>query len=213
MSDEQLFDETITLCGAAQETTADAMSWALHLLVTHPEIYARLRREVDEVLGDRSVTYQDLERLPSSLQVFKEALRLYPPGSIMLRGAVRDTAIGGYRVPRGATVAISIWALHRRPDVYLDPERFDPDRFRREQERKIPKCGFMPFGAGRRVCLGNHFSLMEGQALLATLLQRVELEDVPEHPVVPQLLVNLRARTGIRVRVRQRRAAGTGVTA
>jgi cytochrome P450 len=204
MSDEQLFDELITLCGAAQETSADAISWALYLLAKHRAVYARVRDEVDTVLAGRAPTYEDLRQLPYCLQVFKEALRLYPPGSIMLRGAVRDTTIGGYGVPAKTTVAISPWALHRRPDVFLDPDRFDPDRFEREQERKLPKCGFMPFGAGHRVCLGNHFSLMEGQALIAALAQCVELELVGHHPVEAQLLVNLRAKYGIRVRVRHR---------
>lgn len=205
ISDEQILDEAITLCGAAQETSANVLSWTLYLLAEHPEAYARVREEVDRELAGRPPTYEDLKRLPYCLQVFKEGLRLYPPGAIMLRGAIRETTLGSYRIPAKTTVAISPWALHRRPDIFLDPERFDPDRFEREQERKLPKCGFMPFGAGHRVCLGNHFSLMEGQALVATLAQKIEMELVPDHPVEPQLLVNLRARHGIKMRVKPRR--------
>jgi cytochrome P450 len=204
MSEQQLFDETITLCGAAQETSADAQTWVLYLLARHPDVYARVREEVDTVLGGRPVTYDDLKELPYSLQVFKETLRLYPPASIMLRGAIRDTTIGGYHVPKGTVVLISPYVLHRRESEYPDPERFDPSRFERENERKLPKYSFLPFGAGRRVCIGNHFALMEGHVLTVTLAQRADVDLVPDHPVEEQLLINLRPRHGLKARVRHR---------
>jgi cytochrome P450 len=206
MSDEQIFDETLTLVGAAQETSADALSWTFYLLAKHPEVYARVREEVDRVLEGRPPVYEDLKQLPYCQQVYKESLRMYPPSSMMLRGALRDTTIGGYHVPAKATIGISPWALHHRPDIFVEPERFNPDRFEREQERKLPKCGFMPFGSGHRVCLGSHFALMEGQVLVAALAQMVELELIADHPVEPELLINLRAKHGIKVRAHRRTA-------
>jgi cytochrome P450 len=172
-----------------------------------------VQEEVDTVLEGRSPVYEDLKQLPFCQQVYKESLRLYPPSSMMLRGAVRDTTIGNYRVPAKTTVGISPWALHHRPDIFVEPERFNPDRFEREQERRLPKCGFMPFGSGHRVCLGSHFALMEGQILVAALAQLVELELVPDHPVEPQLLINLRAKHGIKVRANRRIAATPALVA
>jgi cytochrome P450 len=207
MSDRQLLDEVITLTGAAQETSADGQAWTMYLLAKHPEVRERLRSEVDDVLGAVPVTAERMRRLPYAMQVYKESLRLYPPAAVMLRSAIRNTTIGGYRVPRGTVVLISPYGLHRRPDAFPDPERFDPDRFAKENEQKLPKHAFLPFGGGQHVCVGSHLALLEGQVLTATLARRVEFELVAGHPVDPVLLVNLRPRNGIRVRVRKRENA------
>jgi cytochrome P450 len=204
MSERQLFDETITLCGAAQETSADAISWALYLLGRHPEVLAGARAEVDAVLGRRPLTRDDLAELPLCLRIFKEALRLYPPAPVMLRGALRDTTIGDRLVAKGTLVIISPWLLHRDPAAFPEPGRFDPGRWERPRERAVTKYAFLPFGAGRRVCVGSHLALMEGHVLLATLLQRAEIEILPQPPVEPVMILNLRPRDGIRVRAKRR---------
>jgi cytochrome P450 len=210
MSDEQVRNEAITLFGAGHETTATALTWAWYVLATHPDSYLNLRNEVDSALRGQPPTYADLARLPYTLQVLKEAVRLYPPAFAVSRVSLREVDIDGYRIPPSTTVMLSPYTLHRRPDYFPDPERFDPERFTPENERSLPRYGYMPFGAGPRICIGNHFAMMEGHLLLATLAQRVTFELAPGQRIVPAPRVTLRPLDGMRMVVR-RRAAGVDV--
>ncbi|HEV2459914.1 MAG TPA: cytochrome P450, partial [Ktedonobacterales bacterium] len=193
-----------TLFGAGYETTATALTGAWYLLATHPESAVRLQREVDRVLHGRSPTYADLAHLPYALQVLKEALRLYPPSYALTRVARHDVVIAGYRVRRHDAVLLPPYSLHRRPDYYPDPSRFDPDRFTPEREAQLPRCAYIPFGAGPRMCIGNHFALMEGHLLLATLAQRARFELVPGQRVEPDPKVTIRPKGGVQMVVRRR---------
>jgi cytochrome P450 len=199
MGDEQLMDEVVTLFGAGYETAAMALTWAWYLLATHPEVYDRLCREVDDTLGGRAPTYDDLARLPYALQVLKEAMRLYPPAFAVTRAALHDLQIDGYPIRRGQSVLILIYTMHRRPDDFPDPERFDPDRWTPEREQALPRYAYLPFGAGPRICIGNHFTLMEGHLLLATLAQRVRFELVAGQRVAPTVQWMLRPKEPIRM--------------
>ena len=209
MSDEQVIDEAMTFFGAGHETTANGLTWAWYLLSTHPDAYARLRAEVDTVLRGRSPTYEDLPRLPYAQRVFKESLRLYPPAYIFSRFALRDVEVGGYPIRKGETVVMSPYSMHRRPDLFASPERFDPDRFTPEREAALPRHAYMPFGAGPRICIGNHFALMEGHLLLATLAQRATFDLAPGQEVVPAPQVTTRPRDGIQMIVRRREDLGS----
>jgi cytochrome P450 len=204
MDEAQVYDEVVTICGAALETSADALCWSLYLLARHPPCYAALQEEVDRVLGGRLPTHADLPDLPYALLVFKEALRLYPPAAVIMRGAVCDTALGEHVIRQGDVLLVAPYTLHRRPDVYPDPERFEPERFLPHRERALPRCAYLPFGAGSRSCIGNHFAMMEAQLLLAVFAQAVRFELGPEQRAVPELLINLRPKGGIAVRVRRR---------
>lgn len=206
MDDRQVRDEAMTIFLAGHETTANALAWTWYLLARHPEAYRRVQREADAALGGRPPTLDDLARLPYALQVFKEAMRLYPPAYGLVRQAVRDTEIGGRHVPRRAIVLISPYWLHRRADLFPDPERFDPDRFTPEAERALPRYAYLPFGGGPRLCIGNHFALMEGHLLLAALAQRVTFTLAPRQrlPVQSDPLITLRPKHGIRMIVRRR---------
>jgi cytochrome P450 len=206
MSDEQVRDEAVTLFLAGHETTATALSWAFYMLGRRPDIYARARAEVDAVLGERPATVVDLPRLPYCMQVIKETMRLYPPAYVLTRAALRDVEIGGVRVRKGQTVLLSPYTMHRRPDYFPEPQRFDPERFTPENEKKLPRHAYMPFGAGPRICVGNHFALMEAHLLLATLVQRVTFELVPGQRIRPNPKVTLRQKTGCRLIVHRRAA-------
>nr|BBH91617.1 cytochrome P450 [Thermosporothrix sp. COM3] len=184
MSDQQVLDECRTLFIAGFETIAMALIWTWYLLAQHPEVCQKVQKEVDSVLGGRTPTYEDLANLPYCLQVFKETLRLYPPAPMIRREARDDVEVGGYHLARGSTVLISAYTLHRRADYFPEPERFDPERFSPEREKQLPRYAYLPFGGGPRVCLGNHFALMEGHLLLATLAQRLRFELVANHPEV-----------------------------
>jgi cytochrome P450 len=204
MTDKQVRDEAMTLFLAGHETTANALAWTWYLLARHPDVYAKARREVDGALAGRTPAYEDLAGLPYALQVFKEAMRLYPPAYALARQAVRDVKIGDYRVPAGTIVILSPYLLHRKPDYFPDPERFDPERFTPEAEKKLPRYAYLPFGGGPRLCIGNHFALLEGQIVLATLAQRVTLRLAPGQRIEPEPLITLRPKSGIRMIVERR---------
>ena len=206
MSDEQICDESLTLFGAGHETTATALAWAWYLLATHPDIYRNMQQEVDSVLNGRAPTYADLAHLPYTLQVFKETMRLYPPAYGISRAALHDIEIDGYFIPKNRYVVVCPYTLHRRPDYFPVPEKFDPQRFTPENEKRLPRYAYLPFGAGPRICIGNHFAMMEGHLLLATLAQRVTFELVGGQQIVPDPNVNLtiRPKFGVKMIVRRR---------
>ena len=176
MSDGELRDEIMTLFFAGHETTANALAWAWRLLAKNPTARARLEAEVDAVLGGRSPEVGDLASLPTALMALKESMRLYPPAYLLGRQTEREVEIGGVRLARGVTVGVNIFGMHRRPEVFADPWRFDLDRFAPGREAALPRSAYLPFGAGPRVCIGNHFALMEAHCFSSTIAQRVRLE-------------------------------------
>jgi cytochrome P450 len=200
MSDEQLMDECLTLFGAGHETTAAVLSWAWYLLCQHREVYQKIQQEVDRVLQGRTPTYNDLAHLPYCLQVFKETMRLYPPAAVV-REALHDIEIDGYLVPKGYTLYIVPYTLHRNATYFPDPETFEPERFMPQREKQLPRHAYLPFGAGSRICIGNHFALMEGQLLLATLAQRMTFTLVPGQTIKPDTVHNLTLSPGGKMEV------------
>ena len=179
MSDRQVMDECITLFGAGHETTAAALAWTWYFLCQNPEVYQKVRQEVDSVLQGRTPTFTDLPHLPYCLQVFKETMRLYPPAAAIIRETLHPIEIDGYQLPARTTVLLCPYTLHRLPEYFPAPEQFDPDRFAPEREKQLPRYAYIPFGAGPRICIGNHLALMEGQLLIATLAQRVTFDLIP----------------------------------
>jgi cytochrome P450 len=205
MTDKQVRDEAMTIVLAGHETTANALAWTYHLLGQHPAARDRLEREAASALGGRIPTLADLPRLPYALQVLKEAMRLYPPAYVFSRRAIRDVTLAGYHVPRGRLMLFNIAGMHHRADYFPEPYRFDPDRFTPDREKALPRQAYMPFGAGPRICIGNHFALMEGQIVLAALAQRVRFDPLPgSRRVETEPLVTLRPRGGLPMRVQRR---------
>ncbi len=201
LSDREVRDQAMTLLLAGHETTANALAWTFYLLARHPEIRERLEGEVDAVLGDRPPTTADLTALPYTLAVFKEAMRLYPPAYFVGRRATREVRIGEATVARNQVVLVNIAGIHRRSDTYPDPDRFDPERFLGDEEKQLPPLAYLPFGAGPRICIGNHFALMEGHLVLATLARRLRFELLSSEPIRPEPLITLRPKGGVPVRV------------
>jgi len=206
MSDEQVMAECLTLFLAGHETTATALSWTWYLLCQHQESYRQVQQEVDRFLQGRTPTSADLARLPYCLQVFKEAMRLYPPAYAFARQALREVEIDGYRVPKGYIVLLAPYTLHRREDAFPEPETFDPERFTPEREKHLPRYAYLPFGAGPRICLGMYFAMMEGHLLLATLAQRISFALVPGQTIEPDSVhhVALRPAGAVHVTVKKR---------
>lgn len=197
MADREIRDELLTLWAAGNETTATAMTWVCHVLDKYPEVDARFRAEVTEVLGDRLPTYDDLARMPYGKMVIQEAMRLYPPSWILPRQSIEPDVIDGYFVPGGSTILMSQYIMHRDPAYWENPEVFDPERFTPERIERRHRCAFMPFGTGPRICLGMAFSLMEAQLALSMIVQRFRPRLVPGHEPLPISISTLRPRGGM----------------
>lgn len=211
MDDQQLRDELMTIFLAGHETTAMNLTWTWYLLMQHPEIMERLKHEVDSVLGDRPATLADLPNLKYAEMVIKESMRLYPPAPSVGREPVQDIQLGGYPIKKGAILTLSIYGLHHNPKIFPNPEVFDPERFSPENEKNIPRYGYLPFGAGPRVCIGNSFALMEARLILATMVQHIDLSLVPGQKIVPKQLVTVRPANGISATVKMRETEKTTV--
>ncbi|NJN83330.1 MAG: cytochrome P450 [Caldilineaceae bacterium] len=203
MSDQQLRDEVITLFVAGHETTANALAWSFYLVAQHPVVEARLLDEGASLTGEM-LTLRDLAQLPYSDQVVKEAMRLYPPAGGITRQPIHDIELGGYAIEEGSMITISTYVMHHDPNLYPDPERFDPERFTPENEAKLPKQAYLPFGGGPRICIGNSFALMEARLILMTVLQRFQLELPASQKVRAEQLFTLRPKGGLKMIVNQR---------
>jgi cytochrome P450 len=205
MTDQQVRDEATTLFIAGHETTANALSWILYLLAQHPEVEAKLLDELETLLAGRPPTVDDLHRLRYTEMIVKESMRLYPPAWIISRFATEDVEVGDYTLKAGSIVLISQYVMHRHPDHWAEPECFIPERF--EDESRIPKYVYFPFGGGPRICIGNHFALMEATLVLATLMQRIQFALEPGQQIKPLPLITLRPSPAILMRVAAREPA------
>jgi cytochrome P450 len=204
MSDRQLRDECMTLFLAGHETTALNLSWTWLLLSQHPDVDAKLVRELRDVLGDRPATFADLPNLRYAGHVIAESLRLYPPAWSLGREAREDVDLGGYRVPRGGQVWFCPWSIQRDARWFDDPDAFRPERWEGDLAKKLPRYAYFPFGGGPRLCIGQAFAQMEAVLLLATLARTFHAEVLPKPRVVPFASVTLRPKHGLRVRLTRR---------
>jgi cytochrome P450 len=177
---QALLDELKSLIVAGFETTAAGLFWSLYLLARHPEVAAKWHAELDRVLGGRTPTASDLPHLEYTSHVVHESLRLYPPIHTLARECVEEDELDGYRMPRGVTVLISVYGIHRGAAWGPDPDTFRPERF---ASADWPRRAFLPFANGRHLCLGNHFALAEMITTLALIGQRYRLELADERPL------------------------------
>jgi len=204
MDSRELRDEVMTIFLAGHETTSLALAWTWYLLATHPEVDQRLAAEAREVLGGRPPAADDLERLPYARMVIEEALRLYPPAWGFSRLALTEDRLGACSVPRGAIVFVIPYVVHRHPAFWEDPEAFRPERFAPEPSKARPRLAYLPFGAGPRQCIGNHFAMLEAQLIVTAIVQRFRLVLVPGQPVEPRPLITLKPRYGVRMTLEPR---------
>jgi cytochrome P450 len=218
MADRQVRDEAITLLMAGHETTASALTWAYHLLGSHPEVRELMHAEIDEVLGDRLPTVEDLPRLVWTDAILSETMRLYPPIMGVARRPVADFEACGHRIPKDTFVGIIPWVVHRDPQWWPQPERFAPQRWldnppsggaRDELTGHAvrpgrPRFAYLPFGGGPRQCVGNTFSRMEGVMALATLGRHWEFDPVPGFEVETLARITIRPKAGLPVTARRR---------
>lgn len=205
LSERLVRDELLFLFLAGHETTASATIWTWYLLSQHPEAEARLHEEVDEVLGDRDPTYDDISRMEYVRAVLLEAMRLYPPVHTYSRQCVSDDVIRGERVPTGALVVISPWIIQRHKKIWENPDKFQPERFLGEHGRPYRRFDYIPFSAGPRTCLGLNFAMTEMGVAVSMISQRYRLRLKTGHPVSPMGFLTLRPKHGLPMTIHARR--------
>lgn len=200
MNDQQIRDEAITMFAAGHETSATALSWLLLELAKQPGIVAKIRAEAE--LFETVPTFDQLLKLPYTRQVIEEGMRLFPPAWTMTREALENDEVEGKPIPKGISVFMSIYELHRNPNIWKNPLVFDPENFSPENVKKRPKFNYLPFGAGPRLCIGLQFAMMEMQLILAALVKRFDFEMDPSHKIgiYPQIV--LKSTNGIRLFVK-----------
>lgn len=208
LSDEFLHDNILTMFFAGHETTANTLTWTFYYLSQHPDVLKQLQQEVDSLLsGGRMPTLADLPQLPYTLMVIKEAMRIQPTVANIPRIITEDLPLGDYQLQGNSVVLLSPYLLHRDPRWWERPEQFDPNRFSAENEPNIPKYGYLPFGGGPRICIGNHFALMEAQILLALIASRYQLALAPEAKFAPLHQITTHPKYGLPMILKQRTKA------
>jgi len=203
--DEELCDQLITLFLAAFETSASGLCWTMHQLDQHPDVRTQVVEEVDRVLEGRPVTVDDLPRLECLDRVISESLRLYSPIHSLSRVALEDNSIGGYPIPAGSTVMVSLYATHRLPHHWPDPDRFDPDRFLPEKSEGRNRYAYIPFAVGHRACIGGRQAIVNAKINIATMTQRYLFHLDPTQRVEMDPRTTMRPKYGMRMRLEGRR--------
>lgn len=204
MTDKQLRDEVVTMVLAGHETTALALTYAIYLLGRHPDVLARLNQEIQTAVGGRDATPADMGNLPYTDAVLKETMRLYPPAWAIGREPTEDVQIGGYTIPKGGQIFLSQWAVHRNADIYEDPLAFKPERWLDGLADRLPRFAYFPFGGGPRICIGNHFAIMEAMLILVTFLQRVSFTYEGPETLPLQASVTVRPAAAVIIRAERR---------
>lgn len=203
LTDAELLDQVRSLMAAGFDTTAGAASWLVLELGRHPDAFAAVRAEVDEVLGDRAPTIDDLRALPLTLGAVHEVLRLWPPGPAAPRLSVAPSELHGMTIPAGRLVLYSAYVTGRLPELWPDPERFDPARWAPGAPEPAP-YSFVPFGGGARRCIGFALATLELQVMAVRLAQQVEWR-LRRSTVKPTGIATLTPKGGVPIEVTARR--------
>ena len=198
---KELVDQIGVFFLAGHETTASVMTWVFFILSQRPEVAERCRAEIDAVAGSGEITLAHVKKLDFVRDVFRETLRLYPPITFIPRVAAEDTMVGRHRARKGAMIMIAPWTTHRHHALWPNPDRFDPDRFTRDE---IIPGSYMPFGLGPRICVGAAFATIESGLMLARLIRRYDFTAIAPHEVKPVARLTTRPAREIMMRVGRR---------
>jgi len=199
MSDELVLSESMQLLVAGHETSSNGLSWLLYLLSSRPDCLERVRQEFDSVLGDAPLSFGDVPKFEFTTQVIQEGLRLYPPFWMIDRMAVADDRVGDVAIPAGSTVIVYVYGAHHAPGYWESPESFDPERFIKGSEKLRIPFTYLPFGGGPRVCIGNHYAMLQILMILSELIRKYDFQVVPGQTIEARPMVILRPKHGIRM--------------
>ncbi len=201
-SDREVRDQLMTLMFAGHDTSTSTLTFMMYELARRPDVIEKLQEEQDRVLGGEIPDIEKLEReMPYLNMVLDEVLRLYPPAWIGPRRAVREFEFNGHTVPDGAYLNYCSWASHRIPEFFPEPEAFRPERFEKERKAALPRGAYVPFGGGKRICIGKRFGQIEVKLVATMLLQRLRLDLMPGRTMTVRQMPTLSPRGGLRMRV------------
>jgi cytochrome P450 len=203
MNNEQLRDEVMTMFLAGHETTASSLTWTWYLLSKNPIARRCIQQELKDVLAERLPTFEDLPKLQYTQLVVKESLRIYPSVWLFLRSAIEDDEIAGYHIPAKSIMILCPYITHRDNRFWENPEGFDPERFALDKITKMPRFAYFPFGGGPHICIGNEFAMMEIQLILATVMQKYQLDLLPGQVVEIEPLITIRPRHGLMMKAKK----------
>lgn len=203
LDDRDVRDEVMTMFVAGHETVATALTWTLYLLATHPDVQEDVAAEAQAALP-AAADLASTMGLGFGRRVVEESLRLYPPIWRLSRFATADDAIGGFHVPAGSVVVVSPFVVHRDPEHWPDPDRFDPARFQAERAAGRERLAYLPFGAGQRMCPGGGFAMLESLLVLSTLCRGLRFAVAPGYVPGFEPRVALRPAGGMPLTVERR---------
>jgi cytochrome P450 len=215
---DELVDQVAMLFLAGHETSASALSWALHLLAHDPQVQERLHEEACRVLPALDTEGANaIKDLTLARDVFRETLRLFPPVGFLARQSAQACPMRDKTIPAGGSVVVSPWLIQRHRDLWARPDEFDPDRYSRDQPsmaepldepaaRESLRQAYLPFGMGPRICIGAAFALQEAALILALVARHVRVEPVPGETPEPVGRLTIRAENGIRLKIFPREA-------
>jgi cytochrome P450 len=209
---QQVLDEIKQYVWAGTETTALLLAWALYLAATHTDVAEKLRREASEVYGDREPDFADYLKLARTRNVIQEAMRMYPPIWSLARKAEVSDVIGRHAIEPGDTIVLGTYMAHHDPRYWDHPDRFDPDRFTAERAKARAPYSYLPFGGGKRACIGSTMSQIEAVLALSLFLRDFEFEYACDEPPRISLTVTLSPKNGLPLRIRRRARSGTPCT-
>jgi cytochrome P450 len=206
LSKNEILGEVKNFFVAGHETTGNAISWTLYCLAKNHYALKRVTQEIQQTVGHLPIDYLKMEELTYLDKVIQESLRLYPPIWIITRKAINDDVLAGYHIPGGSLVTILPYLMHRHPKYWNQPTIFYPERFSEESSLARPKCAYIPFGFGPRVCIGHHFALLNMKMILAMVLQRYEIK-LPRknYSVEPLPLITLKPSKKLILHIKSRR--------
>ncbi|GDY62905.1 hypothetical protein SAV14893_022980 [Streptomyces avermitilis] len=192
ITEQEIHDQVVAILTPGSETIASTIMWLLQVLTEHPEHAAKVCAEVESVTGDRTVAFDDVRKLSHTNNVVVEAMRLRPAVWILTRRAVTETELGGYRIPAGADIVYSPYAIQRDPRSYAEHLEFDPDRWLPERSKDLPKYAMRPFSLGNRKCPSDHFSMAQLTLITATVAAKWRFEQVSESSDATRVGITLR---------------------
>lgn len=206
MPDEQLVDEIMILFAAGHETSANALAWTIWLLLRHPAELANVRAEITAVEAGGPIDFDSARQLTYLTQVLEESMRLCPPAWITDRVALEPDHAAGYDIQQGTSIGIYFHGLHRNPDYWEAPDEFRPGRMAAEAKKQRHSFCYLPFGGGPRLCIGNHFAMLEMQLILARLLRDYDFTlPAGAEKVQPKAYITLHMDRALRLGVKKRR--------
>lgn len=197
-------NEIITIFLTGHDTVANVLVWFWYLLDQHALVEQRVLEEIDRGLLAAPLRLMDLDKMPYLRMVLDEAMRLFPPVCLLLRIALGEDELGGYHIPAGSLILISPYVMHRHPAYWDRPNEFIPERFDVAAPRSFPRYTYFPFGAGRHVCIGQHFAILEMIVIVITVMQEYRIHVLPKQTVQPRLLVTMGTDRPVRAKLEKR---------